>query len=248
MGLSISDTFEVLFDPDRELRLNTSIDSNPQSRRYSDVLTYSIFLRLHSRSNYQDNKGDGNPLIYALKGMKGFTISEIEWQKFRGNSLLIIDKILQKNQEFDGLICIPSSKSVVLNTALDINSRFDVPKPIFTNCFYKLNAAEVYEGLLKKKSDVKSKHKRLFATELSKLLAKIKVGDLSFSMKNIHQDIRTYVTCLGPCEINLDPKKKYILVDDLISSGSSLSSAIDILSDHGIIKENLVSIILLSKI
>lgn len=248
MGLSISQSLEVFFDSERELRLNTSISSNPQSRRYSGVLTYSIFLRLHSRSNYQDQRGDGNPLIYALKGMNGFTISEVEWHKFRENQFSILDKIIEKIECFSGLICIPSSKSVVLNTALDINSRCSSPKEIFTDCFYKLNAREVYDDLLIKRRHVKSKHKREYSTELAKLLAKIENDDLSFSIKYIHRDIRPYVTCLGPLSIMLDPTKKYILVDDLISSGSSLSSAIDILCDYGIPKENLMVIVLLSQI
>lgn len=248
MGLSISESLEVFFDPERELRLNTSISSNPQSRRYSGVLTYSIFLRLHSRSNYQDQKGDGNPLIYALKGLNGFSISEIEWSKFRENQCYIIDKIIEKIEACSGLICIPSSKNIVLNTALDINSRCSSPKEIITDCFYKRNASEIYDDLLIKKPTVKLKHKREYSTELSKLLAKIKSGDLSFSIKHIHRDIRPYVSCLGPSSITLDPTKKYILVDDLISSGSSLSSAIDILCEYGIPKENLMVIVLLSQI
>ncbi len=93
MGLIVTESKEVYFDPNREFLVNTSIESNPQSQRYSGVLVYSIFRRLHTQSNGQNNSGDGNPLIFALKEMKGYSITTEEWGKFSINRDLIIKKL-----------------------------------------------------------------------------------------------------------------------------------------------------------
>lgn len=249
MGLQVSASKQVSFDPDRELRLNTSVGANPRSVRFSGVLVYSIFLRLHSKSNGQEHLGDGNPLIFALKGLSGYSITPEEWNKFRPNKLKIIEKILQDKGSFDGIICLPSSKEVVFETACEVNVLLEPNLPIYKDYFLKKSTAQIYDELSVVLNDVPKKHRSKVTTELSNL-AKIKNPSLcSFSMKSVDRQVRPYISCLKLAESNeLKPAGRYLLVDDLISSGSTLTSAIQCLLEYGIPKENLLGISLLSRI
>ena len=69
LGILVNDNKVVTFTSETEQLVNTSLDANPNHHKLNDLIVHSVFKRLYSR------QGDGNPLIYALKGQKGFSIS-----------------------------------------------------------------------------------------------------------------------------------------------------------------------------
>lgn len=249
MGLIVTEDKEVYFDPERELLINTSIESNPQSQRYNGVLVYSIFRRLHAQSNGQNNPGDGNPLIFALKGMKGYSISEEEWCKFSLNKNIIIKQIIDKYSEFTSILCIPSSNSVVYDTAISISEciSFKQPVSIHKYCFEKKTISEIYDAFLQ--VEVPKKLKKLankFLADMKKLTSD---SSAVFEMKSVDYKIRPYISTLKLVEgFHVNPEHFYIFVEDLISSGSTINSAIECLVKSGVQKENILGISLLSKV
>jgi hypothetical protein len=249
LGLIVTQHKEVYFDPDRELLVNTSIESNPQSQRYNGVLVYSIFRRLHAQSNGQNNPGDGNPLIFALKEMKGYSISDEEWRKFSLNKSIIIKQIIDKYSEFNNILCIPSSNSVVYATALSISecSSFKGPVSIQKHCFEKKTISEIYDSFLQ--VEVPKKLKKL-ANKFLADMSKLKDDSSSvFEMKAVDYKIRPYISTLKLVDgFYVNPNQSYIFVEDLISSGSTITSAIECLIANGVPKENILGISLLSKI
>lgn len=249
MGLIVTESKEVYFDPNRELLVNTSIESNPQSQRYSGVLVYSIFRRLHTQSNGQNNPGDGNPLIFALKGMKGYSITTEEWEKFSINKDLIIKKIINKHLIFNNILCIPSSSNVVYDTAISISNcdSFKEPVSVYDSCFEKKTISEIYEDF--SKVEVPKKLRSLANKVLSDL-KKLKDDPYAvFKMKAVDVRIRPYISTLKLAEnFKTYPDHYYIFIEDLISSGSTINSAIECLVRSGIPKQNILGISLLSKV
>ncbi|MQQ74313.1 hypothetical protein, partial [Acinetobacter baumannii] len=65
MGITVDKNKVVTFTAQTEQLVNTSIDANPNQYKLNDLVIYGIFKRLYSRQG-----GDGNPLIYALKGQR----------------------------------------------------------------------------------------------------------------------------------------------------------------------------------
>lgn len=249
MGLIVTEKKVVIFDPEREFFVNTSIESNPQSQRYNGVLVYSIFRRLHAQSNGQNNPGDGNPLIFALKRMKGYSISEEERNKINLNQDVIIGKIIDKYKKFNQILCIPSSNSVVYETATSISNctSFEEPASVHQYCFEKKAVSEIYDAFSQVNVPISLKK------SANKVLANLKKlkdnANAVFEMKAVDVKVRPYISTLKLMNgFEVNPAHYYIFVEDLISSGSTINSAIECLVSNGVPKENILGISLLSKI
>lgn len=86
-----------------EKGVDTSIISNPTYYRVKDVDVISIF----KRKKYV--KGDGNPLLYALKGINGWKIEKFDVQLLMKQFIRIAEKI---DPVYDTIIKIPSSNDL----------------------------------------------------------------------------------------------------------------------------------------
>ena len=91
MGITVDDNKVVTFTSETEQLVNTSLDANPNHHKLNDLIVHSVFKRLYSRQG-----GDGNPLIYALKGQKGFSISLKECGKFNPNISKILHNLMHE--------------------------------------------------------------------------------------------------------------------------------------------------------
>ena len=141
MGITVDQNKIVKFTSQTEQLVNTSIDANPNQYKLNDLMVYGIFKRLYSRQG-----GDGNPLIYALKGQRGYSISLQECGKFNPNLSVILDRLLaQKNYEV--ILTMPSSHKVVERFATKINRRISANCLLITDIFTKKTFYEVYEDL-----------------------------------------------------------------------------------------------------
>ena len=70
MGINISGDNFIALDQTHEKRVNTSLEANPTSKKLGGVVVHHVFRR----NKTGDLDRDGNPLIYALKGMGGYSI------------------------------------------------------------------------------------------------------------------------------------------------------------------------------
>ena len=93
MGILVNDNKVVTFTSETEQLVNTSLDANTNHHKLNDLIVHAVFKRLYSRQG-----GDGNPLIYALKGQKGFSITIKECGKFNKNISTILDLLMQEKE------------------------------------------------------------------------------------------------------------------------------------------------------
>ncbi|WP_180066147.1 hypothetical protein [Acinetobacter sp. YH16037] len=115
MGIHVNDNKVVTFTSETEQLVNTSLDANPNHHKLNDLIVHSVFKRLYSRQG-----GDGNPLIYALKGQKGFSISLKECGKFNPNISKILHSLMHE-KDYEVILTMPSSHKVVERFAKKIN-------------------------------------------------------------------------------------------------------------------------------
>lgn len=245
MGITVDQNKIVKFTSRTEQLVNTSIDANPNQYKLNDLVVYGIFKRLYSRQG-----GDGNPLIYALKGQRGYSISLQECGKFNPNLSVILDRLLaQKNYEV--ILTMPSSHKVVERFAKKIN-RINKKKCILINdIFSKKTICEVYSNLQDLPLTPKYK-KDIIALRRSLERDLTNNPNKAFSMKEVATKDRMFIRPLkiDPTQIEKITEmkgKSILLVDDLLASGTTLTSAYNLLKEMEI-SEQIEAICLLGKL
>lgn len=200
----------------------------------NDIDVISIFKRTPLKAYNKDY--DGNPFIYALKNKLGwkFDISDVEIHKYLKKFIENCSKLQKK---YDTIIMIPSKSS--------LNKRF-------MDYLYKnLNAKVKYESILRKKSlnhdeleqfinydKLNKDYKNPFyiENEILDLLYELNDSGKEFEAKMIDKHYLKYINFL---EIRGDENtvenitnKNVLILDDIYSSGSSISNAAEILKQN----------------
>lgn len=225
MGININNKKAITFCDSHEKYVNTSINSNPSvsslKQSYPPLLVHSIFKRVHS-----NDRRDGNPLIYALKNIDYYNISNEELINFKPNFESILDK-LKNNKKFKGnvILTLPSSSKVVEYFARRVGRKISLN--VQYDAFIKCTNGEVLDNFnhnIVRKQDENDVRGALYT--LNK-----KNPDLPFQIKNIENNIRFY---FQPFKLNLNNNyNEYgiILIDDILSTGSSLLCAEQLLKN-----------------
>lgn len=227
----------VSFNDKHEECVDTSIDNNPtcDTSTIRGVKIYSIFKRKDSPHSI----GDGNPLLYALKGENKY---RFYGPKHREKVLQRVKSILYKlNSEFsDGSI------TIVLPSTNELNSMFynmvkDVLKPTLIHLgdvYRKLTKEELFERLIDDDCEFKQSYKgnaEAFNNDIKKLskdfydmkgefikLHFIKDLEMRKKIKDVlvidYPDVNELIE-----QVN---GKNILFIDDSITSGVSIRSAI----------------------
>lgn len=228
-GIDIDDDNKtVSFNPNHEDGADTSILLNPTYSKIWGINVISIF----KRKPHPDFASDGNPLIYALKRLKGW--------KFLNPTQDIVSllrqfvRISEKIEPiYDTIITVPSGNR--LNTEfLHRLNKVVKAKHRISDLFFKLSSEDVYEDYLDRKQ-ISKDFGEFGKIEVKKELVKSfrAMGDKNkgiFSYKFIKPEFRKYVTKTMHSEdenvIEFGPfinGKRILILDDTISSGSTIS-------------------------
>ena len=233
MGIDISATKEVQFNGTHQKLVDTSLTNNPRRHLLNlDAATQlsvqSIFRRRHS-SDKQD-KRDGNPLIYALKRTKGYSITLEEMLRFRPSLVGILGKAMSTGA-YDAVVPMPSSHPISLMLA----KRAARCQP----------GLQVLTGLLAKRTTTEALHDfslMLAAGQFPRdLLPDVRAQIKSWSdspnaplaLKHASAKIRPYIKPLKLAGPPPGAGMSILLVDDLLSTGTTLRTAADILRSSG---------------
>ena len=98
---------EVLHTSHHQNLVDTSVSRSPYRQRAGDLTVWSIFRRRKARGG----DGDGNPLVYALKGMKNYTISNKDLWAMRAGFNANLEKFMD-SKIFDQIAPMPSNAPI----------------------------------------------------------------------------------------------------------------------------------------
>ena len=221
MGIDIKEK-EILYNPNHDKLLGTSIPDKITEIRKNGKSIYSIFRRVKNKDG--NKKGDGNPAIFALKGLNGFFIENSEKKKFLPSFVRILKKILD-TKNIDLIIIIPSSHSIADELGLIVSKMLGGVK-VEKEFFKKSTNFDISRMSL---HHVKSKDMHA-VKRICKRIGKMP-KDEDFSMKEINNRYRKY---FSPLKYNSHSNEIFIasrvlIVDDLYASGTSMKNAMDII-------------------
>ncbi len=219
MGIDIEADGTIRFNGAHERLLNTSTDKNPSIKLIKGLRIQSLFRRVQTPGDIRD----GNPFIYALKDKNGYKIDRKELWKFRVNFSEILDKALQFI-DVDCVIPMPSGHRIASYLACKIARRHDGLPTVISDALRKRTVGEMLESYAGN-TPVAGKHKtREYKSQIRKW-TKMPSGTF-VSMKEVDNSVRNFFHPLALTEGVEDLSgKRVLLVDDLLSSGSTLKCA-----------------------
>lgn len=216
-GLNVDTNNKIVsVTDDHEDFIDTSIANNPTETSKS----IAIFKR---KKSSKLDVSDGNPLVYALKGMKGWSMSEADkkllWSK--------IDKIIRKVKFDIDVIIIPSSSSKLVSIFANSVKEHYSDATIISKCLLKRTVDEVIDTMDFSAFDNEEK------TDI--LLSFARMGDI-FEAKPFP---KKYIDRFEETIFKHDPSfsgkdivgKRVLVIDDVLSSGLTLSSCAKVLND-----------------
>lgn len=218
-GINIDiETKSVSFTDSHEDYVDTSLSNNPKNK----IGVYSVFTRKESKDA---RVSDGNPLVYALKNINGWSISEEDKEALWGRITNILDKI---NKDFSVVITAPSSSSLVSLFANRVQLRYPTAL-IYDTCLLKRTKEEIFETMapwsdysdaeIQKISKAFSKMKYWFE---AKHYPKELLSRLETDIVKINSDFKDGLNILN---------KDILIIDDVISSGFSLGSCANAINE-----------------
>ena len=225
----------VSFNAKHENSIDTSTLLNPTCMMMGEIPVYSIFKRKRTKSKSYD----GNPLIYALKGIDGWTFKNgtNDILNLLNQFITITKKI---KTDYDTLITVPSSNKLN-NMFLHRLNRIIKCENEITDHFYKLECEDVLLNYVDWKSierdglnsddvlselelffdEMEEKNNGIFSYKYFKNMELRKY--ITKTMKNYDDSIIKYA--------NMINDKDIVVLDDTISTTSTISETCKLLID-----------------
>lgn len=227
----------VSYNPNHQNRLYTNDINNPnlvdltnnsKSKKYK---IYSIFQK--QSSNSQNDKSDGNPLAYALKNKNDYKFSSEKDKEAIYEIINVVCSTLKGR--FDTIVVCPSSNNLNYDFA-NILSKASGCKNVITDMFVKLNSKDVFKSeILPKKEELNNEYYNdnmsvYRALEISfARMSELNNGIFSYKYF-LSKQLRKYVNktmkfinSMNNKYANLINNKRIVILDDVISSGKTLS-------------------------
>lgn len=236
MGIAVNGKV-VIYDPSSKDLVNSRVRDNPILQTMGDLTVYSIFRRVKTK---RDNAGDGNPLIYALKGANGYSIDLDSITSFLPEFYAILPKAAPLVMA-SYVLTIPSSSKVASMFARRVARALAVPLAPF-DMSKKLHRAVCADlDLLFRSGAIPKRDRRNLQAirhDLGRSLS------TTFTMKLVDSSLRRYFSPFVIRHPEQVPQGTSVLVvDDLLSSGSSLRAARDLLRSHGVVDVKFLSLL-----
>lgn len=219
MGIDIEADGTIRFNGSHERLLNTSTDKNPSIKIVKGLWIQSVFRRVQTSGDVRD----GNPFIYALKDKNGYKIDRRELWKFRVNFSAILEKALQEI-DVDYVIPMPSGHKVASYLAFQVAKRHGGAPTVIPNALRKRTVGEMLAAYADYVPDTGKYKTREYKSQIRKW-AKMPSGTF-VSMKEVDSSVRNFFHPLALSGgVHAFNGKRVLLVDDLLSSGSTLKCA-----------------------
>jgi Phosphoribosyl transferase domain len=227
LGLNISATKYVAFDDSHHKRIDTSLDRNPTISTVSGLSVRHIFRR--NRTGDKDR--DGNPLIYAMKGMNGYKILPLHKGQFMARARQVVESFIA-NIDADWIMPLPSNYSLCGDVA-DLICEVTAVPCLSPDFIRKKSVQEMLSQYGDTVPDTLTpRDSRFYKAQMATWRDMGPARHVS--MKEINTAIRH---CFDPLTLSGEAPdvvgSRVVIVDDLMSTGASLTSAVNLLTGIG---------------
>lgn len=217
----------VQVDQTHQKLVNTSTTDNPSSVTLEDdFVVHHIF----TRSKTHKHDGDGNPLIYAMKGLHGFNMQPMYRTQLMTASGTIIGS-MELSRPAGLVMPVPSSNGFAGEIAAIVAEVFGAPLAE-APALRKRTIGEMLEAYGDQIPDLSKTRTETYKQTIG-LWRKANQAK-TFSMKEVDNSIRD---CFDPLTTTGDLShiegQCVVLVDDLMSSGTTIVSAARLLRAAG---------------
>jgi hypothetical protein len=216
MGIDVDAHKVVTFSAVHEQRVVTDPARPIPQANYGPLSVVSIFRRQIT----PHDTDDGNPLIYALKGKFGYTMPYGDFRLLYSAAAQILPNALA-GVNFDLVVPLPSSSPVagiIAQRAARQRGRCQV-----LQCLDKATVGQVL-ALAPAAATIKKRHRGEYTSQLAKL-QRLDPG-LLIEMKALKGPVRPYFAPVMANGLAVQCAGRHVLlVDDILSSGSSLTAA-----------------------
>ena len=206
-----------------------SLVNNPVYDKYKDFDVISIFKRSKLVDDTNTER-DGNPFIYALKEKKGWTfdITNDEIFRYIKRFLEICKKI---NNTYDTIVITPSSTNIN-ERFMKVISKQVQAENIVREFLVKIKKEEIIDDNLIDKEQITKDYPNNYnevITKISRSFRRMEGADIE--AKHMDKKYLKYVKYIGVNnDLNIRPMidgKDILVLDDTISSGTTVSQCID---------------------
>lgn len=218
MGIDVSAAGVVTFNDAHEQRIVTDPLRPMATHHLGPVPVVSIF----KRRRVKHDTGDGNPLIFALKGKKGFTIPRRDFVEIYSRAATRLPAALDEVPDFDVVIPLPSSSNVAAILARRVVRLR--PGAALLECLEKASVAHVL-AMSPAPASLPARVRKPYKRVLSTLQGLPR--NSAVEMKRVPLQVRPYINPIiaGPTVARCGGLR-VLLVDDIFGSGASLEGAI----------------------
>lgn len=232
-GIDVSLDRKVTMTDKHERLVDTSLSSNPT---FSDVIVDNIRVwSIFKRKEGLPDESDGNPLLYALKKEKHYTLTNPKIVNQRINA--IADKFFHENSGADVTIMVPSNNQLNNYFANIIGKRCKAPKYI-PDVLLKLSIEEVDDFVFEDNSQFRQYYGEKFPQAYKIFKNYCRHMKNGFQFHKV-QDINMRHVIEHTIKLNDKMYGEYIdsindrnvlIVDDSITLGQTLREACGIIS------------------
>ncbi len=234
MGIDVDIARNVTVNPNHEFRVSTEA----AAARTALVKGVNVAIVFERNQNRVD-EFDGNPLIYSLKRLNGFRIDQ-------RNEAEVWDRVgrliptCHPTGRFNYIAVIPSSKGVAKELAMRFSNHRNVP--LLPPCVVqKCTNGDVLNAGLFRTARL-AKYQRTIVDDIVSRLERSPGS--AFTMKDINGHVRDLFPPFKLCQNNpVLSGRRVVIVDDLLSTGTSLESACTLLRAAGAIVEHAITLI-----
>ncbi len=231
MGINVYANKTVIIDHSHQELVDTSTEGNPTEGAIDGLRLQYVFRRKTKKGHDRD----GNPLVYALKEMNGYRMQPMYHQMLYKRADEILTAFVG-DLDVDVLVDVPSSKPLCRSFAKQVSKASGLPL-VESSFLRKRMVGEVLDAIdAGFPQFAKDRDERAFKAALGQLRRAKR--DTDFQMKEVAKPMRRFFqpfTISG--EVPVLEGQRIALIDDLVSSGTSIISVAECLREQGAIVE-----------
>ena len=229
-GIDVDSQRNVMVTDKHENLVDTSIENNPTvlTDFVPNIHVWSIFKRK------DDDWGDGNPLLYALKNERGYKLSNPRNSRME----YIVKKFFEMNGNTDVTIAMPSKNSLNKLFASIVTRNCSNPSYI-DNLFIKMSTEEVADFVYQDDSAFRKHYGQFFDQRYKELLSYFRNRPYdSFQFHKVsNMDMRKVIEhTVKLCDeyygqyIDAINGKNVLIIDDSLTLGQTIREACKIIT------------------